>query len=150
MAHKKNGKSKVNQASIWQQKNDVNNVSTTVKIAGKAEVAAAEAPDNSRNHEASKVIIQQQQVTIDELLARIVKLEGGLASAIHVTSVLQEQLTAKTDELEMYSRKSCIVLTGLCKEENENFNKLKEDVLETLCETGISKEEISNSIDKLH
>ena len=114
-------------------------------------------PDNSRNHAASEVIIQQQQVTIDELLARIVKLEervivleGGLASASHVTSVLQEQLTAKTDELEMYSRRSCVVLTGLCKEENENFNKLKEDVLETLCETGISKEEISNNIDKLH
>ena len=101
MAHKKNGKSKANQTTTWQQKNDANNVSATVKLAGKAEVAAAEAPDNSRNHAASEVIIQQQQVTIDELLARIVKLEGGLASAIHVTSVLQEQLTAKTDELEM-------------------------------------------------
>ena len=49
----------------------------------------------------------------------------------------------------MYSR-SYIALTGLCKEENENFNKLKEDVLETLCEIGISKEEISNNIYKLH
>ena len=92
-----------------QQKNDANNVSATVKLAGKAEVAAAEAPHNSRNHAASEVIIQQQQVTIDKLLARIVKLEervivleGGLASASHVTSVLQEQLTAKTEELEMY------------------------------------------------
>ena len=46
------------------------------------------------------------------------------ASASHVTSVLQEQLIAKTDKLEMYSRRSCIVLTRLCKEENENFNKL--------------------------
>ena len=156
MAHKKNGKSKANQTTTWQQKNDVN-VSATVKLAGKVEVAAAEAPDNSRNHTASEVIIQQQQVTIDELLARIVKLEervivleAGLASASHVTSVLQEQLTAKTDELEMYSRRSCIVLTGLCKEQSENFSKLKEDVLETSCETGISKEEISNNIDKLH
>ena len=157
MAHKKNGKSKANQTTTWQQKNDANNVSATVKLAGKAEVAAAEAPENSRNHTASEVIIQQQQVTIDELLARIVKLEervivleGGLASASHVTYVLQEQLTARTNELEMYSRRSCVVLTGLCKEENKNFNKLKEDDLETLCETGISKEEISNNIDKLH
>ena len=70
-------------------------------------------------------------------------------SASHVTSVLQEQLIAKTDKLEMYSRRSCVVLTGLCKEENENLNKLKEDVVETLCETGISKEGISNYIDKL-
>ena len=150
MAYKKNGKSKANQTTTWQQKNEANHVSATIKLAGKAEVAAAEALDNSRNHTASEVIIQQQQVTIDELLARIVKLEGGLASAIHVTSVLQEQLTAKTDELEMYSRRSCVVLTRLCKEENENYNKLKEDVIETLCETGISKEEISNNIDKLH
>ena len=79
-----------------------------------------------------EVVIQQQKAAIDELLARIVKLEeraialeGGLASASHVTSVLQEQLTAKTDELEMYSRRSCIVLTGTCKEENESLNKLK-------------------------
>ena len=130
MAHKQNGKPKANQTTTQQQKNDANNVSATVKLAGKAEVAAAEAPDNSRNNAASEVIIQQQRVTIDELMARIVKLEqrvivleGGLASASHVTSVLQEQLTAKTDELEMYSRRSCVVLTGLCKEENENFNK---------------------------
>ena len=38
MAHKKNGKSKANQTTTWQQKN--------VKLAGKAEIAAAEAPDN--------------------------------------------------------------------------------------------------------
>ena len=117
MVHKKNGKSKANQTTTLQQKNDANNVSTTIKLGGKA--AAAEALD-SRNHTASEVIIQQQQVTIDKLLARIVKLEervialeGGLASASHVTSVLQEQLTAKTDKLEMYSRRSCIVLTWL-------------------------------------
>ena len=93
-------------------------------------------------------------LTIDELLVnvvrleeRVIALEGELASARHVTSVFQENLTAKTDELEMYSRRSCIVLTGLCKEENENLNKLRKHVVETLCETGISKEEITNNID---
>ena len=122
MAQKKNGKSKAYQTFTFQQKN---NVYATIKLAGKAEVAAAEAPD-SRNHAASEVIIQQQQVTIHELLARRVKLEervialeGGIASASHVTSVFQEQLIAKTDELEMYSRRSWVVLTRLCKEENK-------------------------------
>ena len=122
------------------------------KLAGKA----AETPD-SGNQAASEVVIQQQQITIDELLVRIVKLEervialeGGLASAGHVTSVFQEQLTAKTDELEMYSRRSCIALIGLCKEENENLNKLKEHAVETFCKTGISKEENINNIDKPH
>ena len=38
----------------------------------------------------------------------------------------------------------------LYKEENANLNKLKEDVIEMLCQMGISKEEISNNIDKLH
>ena len=121
MAHKKNGKSKANQTTTMQQKNDANNVSATIKLAGKAAAAAAaaaavaEAP-GSGNHATSEVIIQQQQVTIDELLARIVKLEecviapeGRLASAGHVMSVLQEQLTAKTDELEIYSRRSCYI-----------------------------------------
>ena len=50
----------------------------------------------------------------------------------------------------MYSRRSCIVLTRLCKEKNENSNKLKEDISEMLCETGISKKEIANKIGKLH
>ena len=118
MAHKKNGKSKANQTTTMQQKNDANNVSATIKLAGKAAAAAAavaEAP-GSGNHATSEVIIQQQQVTIDDLLARIVKLEecviapeDRLASAGHVMSVLQEQLTAKTDELEIYSRRSCYI-----------------------------------------
>ena len=121
MAHKKNGKSKA-----MQQKKDAN-VLATIKLAGKA----AETAD-SGNQAASEFVIQQQQMTIDELLVRIVKLEervialeGGLALASHVTSVLQEQLTSKTDELEMYSRRSCIVLSRLCKEENKNLNKRK-------------------------
>ena len=50
----------------------------------------------------------------------------------------------------MYSRRSCIVLIRLCNEENENLNKLKEDIVEMLWEMGISKEEITSNIDKLH
>ena len=40
-------------------------------------------------------------------------------------------------------------LPGYLKKENENLNKPKEVVVETLRETGISKEEITNNIDKL-
>ena len=151
MAHKENGKSKTNQTTTLQQKNDAN-VSAKIKLAGKS----PQTPD-SGNLATSEVVMQQQQIIINELLVRIVKLEervivleGGLPSASHVTSVLQEQLIAKTDELEMYSRRSCIVLTGLCKGENEKLNKLKEDVVETLCETGISKEKVTSNTDRLH
>ena len=80
MAHKKNGKSKTNQTTTLQQKNDAN-VSAKIKLAGKS----AQTPD-SGNQAASEVVIQQQQI----------------------------------------------------------------NVAETLCETGISKEEITNNIDKLH
>ena len=115
MAHKKNGKSKaINQTTTLKHKKDAN-VSATIKLTGKA----AEMTD-SGNQAALEVVIQQQQMTINELLVHIVKfkecviaLEGGLASASHVTSVLQEQLTPKKDELEMYSRRSCIVLSRL-------------------------------------
>ena len=50
----------------------------------------------------------------------------------------------------MYSGRSCTVLIRLCNEENKNLNKLKEDVVEMLWEMGISKEEITSNIDKLH
>ena len=63
--------------------------SSQCKLAGKS----AQTPD-SGNQAALEVVIQQQQITIDKLLVRIVKLEkhvialeGGLASASHVTSV---------------------------------------------------------------
>ena len=50
----------------------------------------------------------------------------------------------------MYSSRPCIVLTVLSKEEKENLNKLKINVVYTLRETGISKEEITKNIDKIH
>ena len=50
----------------------------------------------------------------------------------------------------MSSRRPCIVLTELCKEENKNLNKLKKVVANTLSETGMSKEEITDNINKLH
>ena len=122
MVHK-NGKPKANQTTTLKQKNDTN-VSAAIKLARKA----AETPDNG-DQAASEVVIQQQQMAIVEMVVHIVKLEehvkaleGGLASASHFMSVLQEQLTIKTDYLEMYSTRPCIILTRLCKEENENLN----------------------------
>ena len=111
-----------------------------------------ETPHNG-NQGASEIVIQKKQVIIDKLLTcitkleeRVIALEGGLTSTSHVvTSVLQEQPTAKTGELEMYLGRPCIILTGLCKEENENLNKLK-DVLDKLRKTGISKEEYLRNI----
>lgn len=65
-----NVKSKANHTTTLQQKND-STISATTKLVEKA----AEAPEKG-NQTASEVVIQQQQITIDELLARIVKLEA--------------------------------------------------------------------------
>ena len=124
MLHKKNGKSKVNKSTTMQTNGA--KVSTATELAGKS----TEAPDGG-NQAASAVEIQQQQVTTNERLSRIFKLEervtaleNGLASASHVTSILQEKLTAKSDELEMYSRRPSTVLTELSKKENKYFNRV--------------------------
>ena len=62
MTHKKNGKSKaINETTTLQQKKDAD-VSATIKPVRKA----AETTD-SGNQAASEVVIQQQQITIDEL-----------------------------------------------------------------------------------
>ena len=65
-----NVKSKANHTTTLQQKND-SKISATTKLVEKV----AEAPEKG-NQTASEVVIQQQQITIDELLARIVKLEA--------------------------------------------------------------------------
>ena len=53
--------------------------------------------EDNENQAASKVVIQQKQVTIDKLLACTVKLEervmalkGGLVSASHFTSIFRD------------------------------------------------------------
>ena len=65
------------------------------------------------------VISQQQQITINKLLAGNVILEDhatshvrGLVSAGHVTTIFQEELIAKIDEFEMYSRRPFVILMG--------------------------------------
>ena len=68
MVHK-NGKPKANQTTTLQQKNDTN-VSAASKLARKA----AETPDNG-DQAALEVVIQQQQITIVEMVVHIVKLE---------------------------------------------------------------------------
>ena len=78
------------------------------------------------NQAVSEVAIQQQQITIDELLAHIVKLEehvmafkGGLASAGRATSVLLEQLTAKQMNWKCIQEDLALSLPGYVKKKTK-------------------------------
>ena len=69
MPHKKNEKVEVYKSTIMQQINEAK-VSVTTRLVGNS----TGSPDNG-NQVDLKVIIQQQQVAIDKLLERIVKLK---------------------------------------------------------------------------
>ena len=57
----------------------------------------------------------------------------------------------KADDLEAYSRRSCIHVNGLQKDDHENNDNLRKTVVENISsKTGISKDNIERSIDKLH
>ena len=57
----------------------------------------------------------------------------------------------KADDLEAYSRRSCIHVNGLQKDDHENNNNPRKAVVENISsETAISKDNIERSIDKLH
>ena len=95
------------------------------------------ASDNKyRNHLEAKLVKQQQQ--IDKLIKRVNQLENNL-------------LKKKADDLETYSRRSCIHVNGLQKDDHENNDNLRKPVVENISsKTGISKDNIKKSIDKLH
>ena len=59
------------------------------------------------------------------------------------TTKWAEKLIIKVDQLEMYTKNPCITLTGLSNEESEDLSSLKQDVVDTLSKTGLSKEKIS-------
>ena len=67
--------------------------------------------------------------------------------------ILDSQLAISetVSNLEAYSRRSCIHVNGLQKDDHENNDNLRKTVVENISsKTGISKDNIERSIDKLH
>ena len=99
-----------------------------------------------------KLADKQQQ--IDKLIKRVNQLEGKvpiLDSQLTVSETVNNLLKKKVDDLEAYSRRSCIHVNGLQKDDHENNDNLRKTVVENISsKTGISKENIERSIDKLH
>ena len=74
-----------------------------------------------------------------------------LDSQLAVPETVNNLLKKKADDLEAYSRRSCIHVNGLQKDDHENNNNLRKPVVENISsKTGISKDNIKKSIDKLH
>ena len=74
-----------------------------------------------------------------------------LGSQLAVSETVNNLLKKKVDDLEAYSRRSCIHVNGLQKDDHENNDNLRKTVVENISsKTGISKDNIERSIDKLH
>ena len=56
----------------------------------------------------------------------------------------------KAVDLEAYSRRLCLIVSGVKKEKNENMENPTETIIDKLEQTGIPKEELITNIDKLH
>ena len=108
--------------------------------------------NDSTNEELLRKINEQQQI-ITNLTNRIVALEGNVLQLEGHLAVVQNTnilLQKKSDDLEAYSRRPCIILSGIKKEKNEAILDLKQTVIEHLENTGLPKQEIEKNIDKLH
>ena len=104
-----------------------------------------------RDHLDAKLAEQQQQN--DKLIKRLNELEGKvliLDSQLAVPETVNNLLKKKADDLEAYSRRSCIHVNGLQKDNHENNENLRKTVVENISsKTGISKDNFERSIDKL-
>ena len=90
-------------------------------------------------------VIEKQQKIIEELLDRLGRLEGTvsamegeLAVVKNVNTILSQQL----DEVDQYSRRSCMVVTGLRKPEKDetNHKDSKRVISAIVSEAGWTKE----------
>ena len=74
-----------------------------------------------------------------------------MESQVAVSETVSNLLKKKADDLEAYSRRSCIHVNGLQKVDHENNDNLRKTVVENIIsKTGISKDNIERSIDELH
>ena len=90
-------------------------------------------------------LIEKLVKKVNTLEEHIVFLEGKLAVTETVNNLLE-----KKDDLEAYSWRPCLIVSGMKKEKNENMENLSETIIDKLEQTGISKEELKTNIDKLH
>lgn len=91
--------------------------------------------------------IEKLKSTVDILLTKVARLEGHIIVSQHVSEILHRQM----DDLEAYSCRSCLVIAGMQKNEDEKQNDLKNETVKLSEETAkIPGNQILKNIDKLH
>ena len=83
---------------------------------------------------------------INALESHVQLLEEKIAIQETVSNLLEQN----TDEIEAYSRRPCLILSGIQKPKKELWENIKKTVLENLQKTGLPLEETESNIDKLH
>ena len=138
------------------QKNTPKKACTT-SINGTPPAPPAPTSQQQLNHQTNKSedIIRKQQKIIDELMERVDRLEGTvsamegeLAVVRNVNTLLSRQL----DEADSYSRRGCMIVTGLRKPVNDETNE--DDALNVISavakEAGIGENDFRKHVDKIH
>lgn len=95
-------------------------------------------------------MLQKLNKRVDTLEGKVMQLEGSLAVAGHVNTVLRDQI----DDLQQYQRRSCLVIEGIPLDGEETTQKLRGKV-ETIVTTklgdgSVVKEEFNDHYDKCH
>ena len=98
---------------------------------------------------------KQQQETIEKLLQRVEVLENKvqmLESSMMVTKTTSDNLKIMLDNQQQYSRRPCMIVTGMSPPGNEVSNtEDAENVLSVLStESGLDKNIIEQNVDKIH
>ena len=97
--------------------------------------------------------MKKQNELIEKLVKKVNTLEGHimfLEGKLAVTDTVSKPLEKKGYDLEAYSQRPYLIVSGVKKDKNQNMENLTETIIDKLEQTGIPKEELKTNIDKLH
>ena len=109
------------------------------------------------NHQTNKSedIIKKQQKIIEELMERVGRLEGTVSAMEGELAVIRNVntlLSRQLDEVDSYSQRSCMIVTGLWKPEDDETNE--DDALNVISavakEAGVDENDFRKHVDKIH
>ena len=109
------------------------------------------------NHQIHKSedIIEKQQKIVEELMERVGRVEGTVSAMEGELAVIRNVntlLSCQLDEADSYSRRSCMIVAGLRKPEDDKTNE--DDALNVILavakETGVDENDFRKHVDKIH
>ena len=108
-------------------------------------------PSNTKQVQHLKKQVAEQNMQIKELSARLATLEGKLIqmeSTSKISERVNEVLAEKLDDLNQYSRRSCLVIDGI---KPDHLSSPIRDAKHVICENlGIPEDVFYGEIDKAH